>query len=577
MISYWQFVILYLVIDWQYLYIGLFVIMKIFRIKKSFYIVFLLTLIGGFLHFYNLNWGAPFYFHPDERNIANAVSQLRFSTQMNPHFFAYGSLPIYTIYFTGIAVNYFSQWINQASPTSLQTVTFEQAIMISRIYSAILATLLIPLLFFLGKKLQNATVGLLSVFFATFCVGFIQFAHFGTFEMWLTFFGVLLFLSFLHVLEKKTRINILLSALLFGTLVAIKITSLALLPIPLILIPILVFRNTSKKLHALHALKEILFFLIIAALVYLFTNPYVVFDAKDFLSSMHYESGVAFGTLPVFYTENFLDTTPIIYQFLHIYPFLLNPLATLLFIPAGIYLFIIAVKQKNSQFLLLAAFFLILFLSQAVLFVKWTRYLVPTIPFIILINSLALTKLIKAGRHFARLLALEIALLCILTGVFAYAYFATAFVAIDPRLMAVVFAQQTIPLNAHILTEPADLGILPFQEAFPHIDTFNFYGLDTHPPAATVTQLRQKIALAQYIILPSQRILQSRIQNPKQFPKGHAFYQSLLNGKLGFHKIYQTPCDIFCRIAYLGDPVYWWEQTVSVFDHPTVFIFKKNN
>jgi len=78
-----------------------------------------------------------------------------------------------------------------------------------------------------------------------------------------------------------------------------------------------------------------------------------------------------------------------------------------------------------------------------------------------------------------------------------------------------------------------------------------------------------------YIILPSQRILQSRLENPTNFPKGYVFYTSLLNGQLGYHKIYETPCDIFCKITYLNDPVYWWEQTVTVFDRPTVFIFKE--
>jgi hypothetical protein len=51
----------------------------------------------------------------------------------------------------------------------------------------------------------------------------------------------------------------------------------------------------------------------------------------------------------------------------------------------------------------------------------------------------------------------------------------------------------------------------------------------------------------------------------------------LFTGNLGFHKIYETPCDIFCRITYLNDPIYSFEETANVFDRPTVFIFKKTN
>ena len=65
--------------------------------------------------------------------------------------------------------------------------------------------------------------------------------------------------------------------------------------------------------------------------------------------------------------------------------------------------------------------------------------------------------------------------------------------------------------------------------------------------------------------------------NKDKFPIGNKFYTSLLNEELGFEKIYETPCDIFCRIIYLGDPVFAFEQTANVFDRPTVFIFKKLN
>src|SRR5436189_5461818 len=103
------------------------------NIKKKLLFIFLLTIVGAIFHFYNLNWGAPFYFHPDERNIAISVSQLEFPQQMNPHFFAYGSLPIYIIFFTGVVYNLVNQFINHIY--QILTPNFEQAIIISRFYS----------------------------------------------------------------------------------------------------------------------------------------------------------------------------------------------------------------------------------------------------------------------------------------------------------------------------------------------------------------------------------------------------------------------------------------------------------
>src|SRR6267154_347750 len=96
--------------------------------KRNVLFLSLLTIIGACLHFYNLNWGTPFYFHPDERNIASAVAQLQFPHHMNPQFFAYGSLPIYAIYFTGILTNYVLHFFTPGNATF--NPTFEQAILV---------------------------------------------------------------------------------------------------------------------------------------------------------------------------------------------------------------------------------------------------------------------------------------------------------------------------------------------------------------------------------------------------------------------------------------------------------------
>jgi 4-amino-4-deoxy-L-arabinose transferase-like glycosyltransferase len=562
--------------------------------NQSLLVVTLLTAIGAFLHFYNINWGAPYYFHPDERNIASAVNQLLFPHHMNPQFFAYGSLPIYVIYFTGIAMNFCIEAVNKTSQTGIQNVTFAQAIVISRAYSALFATLLIPMLFSLGKKLCNETAGLLAAFFATATVGIIQFAHFGTFELWLTFFTVLLFMNCISIMNKKSMVSIIMMGIIFGILIGVKVSSLALLPIP---VAIIFSSNLAGKpksilhislgqilknhkplfLFIFRFFKETIIFSLFCALIFLATNPYFILDSKDFQSSMNYESSVAIGTEPVFYTQNFINTTPGIYQFLHVYPFLLNPLMTILFIITFIYFIYATFKHKNKQFILLIFFYLILFSSQAFLFVKWIRYMIPTLPFILLIVAIAIATLKEKNKNLSGILTIEISILILLNSLAAVSYFSTAFVDTDTRIAAVLFAQKTIPVNANILSEPSDLGVVPFQDAFTHIDTFSFYDLDNDSPDATEILLQQKLQTAQYIIIPSQRILQSRIANPSKFPKGYFYYKALFNGTLGYHKIYETPCDILCTITYLGDPVYWWEQTASVFDRPTIFIFKKNS
>lgn len=553
--------------------------------------VIFLILIGAFLRFYNLNWGAPFYFHPDERNIATAVTQLRFPEQMSPHFFAYGSLPIYIIYFTGLIVNVFTNFSATHLPTEVEAlVGFEHAIIIGRAYSALLSTLLIPLLFFLGKKIKDTNLGLLVAFLATFSTGFIQFAHFGTFEMWLTFFTTLLFWLCLRTVRKRTVSNIFLLALVSGILVATKISHLVILPLPVIAILSKDFQYYRSLFKARHKKNEeaislhlqrfakiiicLLFFAAVSIAVYFLTNPYVIFDYQSFLSSMKYESDLASGSLPVFYTQGFYDTIPIVFQFNRVFPFIINPLLTSIFLPAFFYVIFLAIKKRVIGYQLLVISFLLIFLPQAFLFAKWTRYMVPTLPFIYLIISIVVLKLLLRFKKVLSIKYLVFSIILISSIVFSLSYFITAFTQPDTRIAAGEFVKLNVPDDSKSLTEPYDLGAMAFNSHLPTIYHFNFYDLDPNN-AVLEEELRARSSESEYIILPSQRLLKSRLLNKNKYPRGHTFYSNLTNGQLGFQKIYETPCDLTCKVAYLGDPIFSFEETATVFDRPTVFIYKK--
>ena len=565
-------------------------------------LVIILTTIAAFLHFYNLNWGAPYYFHPDERNIASAVSQLNFPIQMNPHFFAYGGFPIYAIYFTGVLFNLLINFATftlsggmyhlvrpgveglNAQLSSPFTVSFSQAIIVSRIFSSLFATLLIPLLYFIGKKIKDEKTGLLAAFFATTSVGLIQFSHFGTFEVWLTFFSVLLFLLCLNIIEKKTDNLLFGIGMTLGVLFATKISHLAILPLPILALALFHVSHHKKLRTLVTSMPDILFVLLLAFAVFVFANPFVFSDYTSFASSMKYESEVALGTLKVFYTGAFLSTIPVLYQFNHIYPFLLNPLLTILFIPSFLYILFKAVKTKNPSYLFLISFHLLLFLSQVFLYVKWTRYMVPTLPFVYLVIAIALPDVIarstatkqsrmRLPRSFQ---SLAMTVLILVNVVFAASYFITAFVEPDTRITAREFAQNTIPSDAPILTEAYDMGVTAFNDSHHNITHFNFYDLDNNSLEYNNETLQEKLTNSQYLVLPSQRVLKTRLNDSKNFPKGHAFYRALTQGELNFQKIYETPCSIFCQIAYMGNPVFTLEETVNVFDRPTVYIYKNS-
>ncbi len=547
--------------------------------------------IGIILRLYNLNWGSPYYFHPDERNIASAVTKLHFPDKLNPEFFAYGSLPIYTIYFTGLLTNIFSNCVLETanclplevprSGTEWGSVSFEQAIVISRIFSAVFSLALLPLLYLLGKKIRNEVTGIIAVLLGAVSVGFIQFAHFGTFEMWLTFFGLLLFFLCLKLLENQQKKYIIFTSIVLGILIAVKVSSLVLIPLPFL---VLIFSIIAVKQHKRTQVAKKMSILTINTLIlfgialclYIISSPFVFFDYSSFQKSMKYESDVALGTLPVFYTGEFNNTIPVLYQFLHVYPFALNPLLTILFLPAFLYICFLTYKTKRPAYLLLITCYVLLFLSSAFLFAKWVRYMIPTLPFMYLILVIAMTDLLEQTKNSRKVVGFALGCVILISCIFGVSYFITAYARTDTRINAAQWGGEHIPHDAAILSEVYDLGIVPFNSTFSHITLFNIYDLDNDNTAKTQNDFAIALQKADYIILPSQRIVQVRRTNPKQFPKGHMFYTALLNNQLNFTKVYETTCDVFCKITYLNNPIYAFEQTANVFDRPVVMIFQKH-
>lgn len=544
--------------------------MKIFKKNKEILILILLILIGGFLRFYNLNWGAPFYFHPDERNIASAISQLNFPLQMSPHFFAYGSFPIYLTYFSSVIINIIF------SLKSIIQSSFEQSIIIGRFYSAFLSLLIIPLIYVVGKKLKDEKTGILAAFMATFSIGLVQFAHFSTFEIWITFLSLVIFYLSLLSLKSNNRNFLPVIGLIFGLLLSTKISGGFLFFYILFFVLMNNIKNIRKPLFLIRSsLLDLLIVFLPTMIIFFLTSPFAFLDFGSFLSSLKYEASVALGTLPVFYTGEFFNSTPIVFQFTKIYPFFLNPVLTIVFIFSFFYLILKGIKTKNPQYLILNTCYLILFLPQAFLFAKWARYMTPTLPFIYLIISLLVVNLLEAKNNSIKIFSKIILLVLSISAIIStFSYFKTAFINEDARISAAKFAKQNILSNARIVSEVYDLGILPFNSVFPNITLFNFYDLDNKTPKKT-EELSSLLSHTDYIVLPSNRIMKTRIINAKKFPFGNKFYNSLFNGKVGFTKIYETSCDIFCRISYFGDPVFSLEQTANVFDRPTVFIFKK--
>ena len=542
---------------------------KNFELKINSFNIFLVILILLFILsiFYNLYWGSPYYFHPDERNIASSVSQLHLFNNFNPHFFAYGAFPIYSIYIVGLIVNFIS---NPLAKISFD-VNFEQAIIISRIISSVFTTFTIFLIFKIARSIYNKLTASIALILSMTSVGYLQYSHFGTFEMWLSFFYLFLFyLLYLFLKERKLKF-IVFASIVLGVAISIKISSIVLIMSPIIIILYASYKNGELLEIINRSIKLTSIVIFFSSLTYLILNPYSLMDNASFIGALRYESSVALGTLPVFYSGSFYNTNPILFQYAKILPFLINPVLTILAVPAILLSLFAAIKKKNVYIILLITVFIIIFVSQSILFVKWSRYIVPSISFLYIFIAVLLSRL--------KLLLPEkvwrttLAIIFLISFIFPLSFVKTVRLTSDARVSAATFAKENIERNSFVLSEVYDLGIIPFNQYLKSITLFNFYALDDNPQKSQ--ELQEILDATDYIILPSQRILRSRLIKNGVFPTGYKFYKNLLSGNSGFEEVYKTPCDVFCKIVYLGNPIITGEETINIFDRPTVFIFKR--
>jgi len=535
--------------------------MKFFKKHSQFFILLFCILVGFFLRVYNFNWDQGLLFHPDERNISNAVTKIHFFSQLNPGFFAYGGFSIYLYRATCdilVLLTKDSSWVNDWGKIDD----------IGRIFSALFFTFTNLSLFFLAKKIFSKTTALLSCFFYIFTVALIQNAHYATTESSITFFGVLLCLLSVIWLEKPTILKSILLGIIYGISLATK-TSAALIiifPTFAILIFILKHRKLPKKILSLTS--YILLFAISSVLFFLLLSPYTVLDFKDFSASMNYEGGVVTGSLPVVYTYQFNGTVPYLFQIVN-FIWQLGPPLTIFAVIGFILIVLEPLKKKEARKIIFWIFPLIYFLYVGSWHTKFLRYMVPIVPFLIISGSYLLFLIQKLFRIFGNIL---ISLTLITTVIWAISFF-TIYTRPQTRISASYWFYQNAKIGSRVLTEAWDDG-LPVTVGNFNPSAYPSKQLDMYSPDGPqkIIYLSTMLSNADYIILNSRRLYGTLIRLIDQYPITSKYYKLLFTGKLGYKivGVFSSYPQLFG--IQINDDVS--EETFQVYEHPKVIIFK---
>lgn len=522
------------------------------------FILFLVVLLGGFLRFYKLDWGGGYFFHPDEYHIAFSVNQLSFPSQMNPHFFSYGSFPIYLIYFSKLLLGFLNSRFLMFNP-----------VLIGRFYSALFSTLTIIIIFLITKKLfKNKLHSYFAAFLAAFTPGLIQQAHFATPESILTFWLFLtLYLGFEYLDQKKLKF-LYFSAASLGLAFGTKVVALTFLPI--LVLPPLINQRFKLLKRPVRLIKLVILPLLIVSLTFLFIFPYGLIAWQDFRHSMNYEVGLGRGKLVVFYTRQFIRTMPVFFQYQKIFPYALGPgilaLGTLGFLAMLLKIMQAIFRKKTIDYklLILMLAFLSYFLPNAFLFAKWTRFIAPTFPFFAIFTGYVFSKISKN-----RFLLVAAYLLLIVNLLWTLMFF-SIYLRPDVRIAASFWINKNLAHNSFILTEAGNMLEVPLKGDFKKV-SFDFYHLEEN--SKLLHQLPKFLDQADYFIIQSRRIFINHQRLPEQFPKTARFYDLLFSDQLGFEKIKEFSS--YPQLWSLKIPDELAEETWSVFDHPVIRIYQK--
>lgn len=548
-------------------------------VKKAVLGVFLFIML--YTRFIGLSWGLPYPMHPDERNMAVAVLELKcesltdLSSCMNPHFFAYGQTPLYLAY-GGISLFH-------AVLGAPAGISFEEATVALRVISALASLATAFVLFKLIKlftgplpgekhhqrlvKKYGAALAVAAFIFSPYGV---QFSHFGTTEsLLMLLYTSIVYLSLRAAEEIENKRTVLLLALCLGLGIGIKVSSVIFLAVPFLVFFIIFLQHKNRRSHTVQSGITMLAGTAIAAVV---CSPQTIISWKEFMGSFSYESAVATGMYRAFYTRQFVDTIPVLFQFEKVFPFALG------FLPFALAILgFLLLSWKDRRLNILRLAIVVYLLPTSFLFAKWSRFMAPVLPLMTVFGALFVLWLLNRTKKWMQTGVLLVFGISLLPGIAYISVYANP----DVRFTASTWIYSHVPPKSKILSETANVIDIPvpppeYKKAPPSLGyvSFDFYHLDEDP--SLQAQLHQYIQAADYIFVPSRRVFMDHPAS--SFPQLGMYYDALFAGKLGYTKIKEFTS--YPRISVFGHTLIEFpdegaEETWTVFDHPVIRIYKR--
>ncbi|HYI15965.1 MAG TPA: DUF2298 domain-containing protein, partial [Thermomicrobiales bacterium] len=203
---------------------------------------------------------------------------------------------------------------------------------------------------------------------------------------------------------------------------------------------------------------------------------------------------------------------------------------------------------------------------------RFLRYALPLVPILAVLAGGLLTTRVRVERRLLMRVATTAVL--IVTAVWAIG-FTTIYSREHPRIDASKWMAANIPPGSAITAETWDDVLpLPYSGAtfmsYQHVE-FQIY--DDAPPEEKAQYIAETLIAADYVVLSSDRVIESVDNLPWRYGVQNDYYRRLLDGQLGFQLVYQS--EVFPELFGYEYDDSSADESLTVYDHPRVRIFQK--
>jgi hypothetical protein len=584
-------------------------------------LLFVILPLATFVRTFGLTWDHGYLFHPDERQILFVTAELSLPTPFdlqaffsvdspwNPGFFSYGSFPLYLLRVIASAAS-------QVWPAFESLRSFY---VIGRVLSSLADLITIGLVFALGRRLYDETVGLLGASLVSLTVLHVQLAHFYAVDTLLTAAVMLVLYLSVRVVERPRLAQCIGLGMACGMACATKVSAAALVvPVTLAwvgaqaLAQPVVTEGWRTRLGAVasESLRGLIAIGWVAAVTFLVLEPYALIDLTSFLRDVSTESMMVRGQIDVPYTRQYIATTPYLYPIAQAITWSMGiPLGVAGFVGSALAL-VHAVSQlyrkqwfRALMLLVPLSWYLVYFGITGSFHTKFLRYMLPVLPLLCLWGAALLVALIRQRRRVVRYAGYAaLAVTLVASGLYVVAYL-RIYASTHPWEQATDWICREIPAGSTLMVEHWDHPLPMMQGRGPQ-DCWGDYRSIQFPAYdpdddEKLTQLVATLQVVDYIVISSNRLYGSISRLPERYPLTARYYQRLFAEELGFELVYfaqvypqlgpvrivhdtlsapglPTPALLAQQGRGPADLVLGYaDESYSVYDHPMPLIFRR--